>query len=193
MTDVVVLIGFKSSGKSTYGAMLAKSAQGRFADLDRLLEQEHADASGKLLAAHQIFRDLGGTYFAELEERALSRFVAAIAGQAPGGKGFAVLATTGATPFRSVNLALLRRLGPLILIDTPRDVIRQRWFAGRLPAFVDPLDPEGSFDRLYEERAPLYSAAADEVVLTANRRDEEVISDIQAIARRAGAKPKAPE
>ncbi|WP_198086276.1 shikimate kinase [Variovorax sp. E3] len=193
MTEAVVLIGFKSSGKSTYGAMLAKSQGWRFADLDRLLEQVHASDHGAVLPAHRIFRDFGSAYFAELEERALAAFVGRSTDEAQAGVGLAVLATTGATPFRSVNLALLRRLGPLVLIDTPREIIRQRWFAGRLPAFVDPGDPEASFNRLYEERAPLYIAAADEVVPTANRRDEEVIADIQAIARRARAKAKAPE
>ncbi|SOE06241.1 shikimate kinase [Variovorax sp. YR752] len=193
MSDAVVLIGFKSSGKSTYGAMLAKSVGGRFADLDRLLEQAHASCGATMCPAHQIFRDFGSAYFARLEERALVEYVRTAANEAPGAKRLAVLATTGATPLSAVNLALLRRLGPVVLIDTPREVIRQRWFSGRLPAFVDPGDPQASFDRLYAERAPLYSAAADEVVATANRRDEEVLADILAIARRAGVKAQAPE
>lgn len=186
MSDAVVLIGFKSSGKSTYGAMLAKAVDGRFADLDRLLEQAHASGGEAMLPAHRIFRDFGSAYFAGLEERALVAYVRRAANEAAGARRLGVLATTGATPLSAVNLALLRRLGPVVLIDTPREVIRQRWFAGRLPAFVDPGDPQASFDRLYAERAPLYSAAADEVVATANRRDEDVLADILAIARRTG-------
>jgi shikimate kinase len=75
----------------------------------------------------------------------------------------------------------------LILLDAPREVIRRRWLTGRLPAFVDPDDPHASFDRLYDERAPLYDAAADAVVPIANRTDEEVLAGIAAIARRSNA------
>lgn len=187
MTVAIVLIGFKSCGKSTYGAMLAESLDGRFADLDRLLEQVHASDSGTRLAAHEIFRNLGGAHFAKLEERALLEFIRTTGDQAPGTRRPHVLATTGATPLSLVNLALLRRLGPLILLDAPREVIRCRWLAGRLPAFVDPENPQASFDRLYDERAPLYSAAANEVVPIADRTDEEVLADIAAIARRSNA------
>lgn len=184
MTGAVVLIGFKSCGKSTYGAMLAESLGGHFADLDRLLEQVHASDSGTLLAAHEIFRNFGHTYFAKLEERALEGFIRTTSGQTAGTQRPHVLATTGATAFSAVNLALLRRLGPLILLDAPRELIQHRWLSGRLPAFVDPENPQASFNRLYGERAPLYRAAADKVVSTGNRTDEEVLADIEAIARR---------
>lgn len=182
MTEAIVLIGFKSSGKSTYGAMLAESTGAQFADLDRLLESVHAGDSGTMCPAHRIFSDLGSARFAALEQHALRRFIAATAGSLPHGSATAVLATTGATPLDPVNLGLLRRLGPLILIDTPRDVIRQRWFADRMPAFVDPGDPEASFGRLYAERAPLYGAVADAIVETASRSDDDVIAEIRAVA-----------
>ncbi len=184
MTGAIVLIGFKSCGKSTYGAMLAESLGGHFADLDRLLEQVHASDSGTRLSAHEVFRSLGSACFAKLEERALVEFIMKTRDQAPGPQPLHVLATTGATPFSAVNLALLRRLGPLILLDAPRDVIQRRWLSDRLPAFVDPEDPQASFNRLYDERAPLYRAAADEVVLTANQTDKEVLAHIAVIARR---------
>ena len=182
MTPTIVLIGFKSCGKSTYGPLLASRMGGAFADLDRLLEDQHELLGEARAAAHEIFRKHGRAYFAQLEARALTQLggTADEPGTVP-----AVLATTGATPLTPTNLPLLRRLGPLVLLDTPRDVIRHRWLSGRLPAFVDPLDADGSFHRLYDERAPLYRAVADTVVSTAQRTDAEVLDHIVAFAQKA--------
>jgi shikimate kinase len=171
----IVLIGFKSCGKSTYGPQLASRMGGAFADLDRLLEEQHESLGEARVPAHEIFRMYGGAYFAQLEARALTQLGGSA--DAPG-NALAVLATTGATPLTRTNLPLLRRLGPLVLLDTPREVIRHRWLSGRLPAFVDPLDADGSFQRLYDDRSPRYFAVADAVVSTAQRSDAEVLDHI---------------
>ncbi|MET3234152.1 UNVERIFIED_ORG: shikimate kinase [Burkholderia sp. 1263] len=180
MTQTIVLIGFKSCGKSTYGPQLASRMGGAFCDLDRLLEDQHESLGEARVAAHEIFCMRGSAYFAQLEARALAQLGGSA--DAPG-NALAVLATTGATPLTPANLPLLRRLGPLVLLDTPREVIRHRWLSGRLPAFVDPLDADGSFQRLYDERAPRYRAVADAVISTAQRSDAEVLDHILKFAR----------
>ncbi|KVH35242.1 shikimate kinase [Burkholderia cepacia] len=176
----VVLIGFKSCGKSTYGPLLAARLQGRCADLDRVLEQRHEAAAGERLAAHEIFARHGAAYFAHLESAALDELCAAAddAHARP-----AVLATTGATALSVANVARLRQLGPLVLLDTPRETIRRRWFSARLPAFVEPADPDASFARLYDERGPAYRAAADFIVATEGATDANVIETIVALLR----------
>ncbi|MBY4868857.1 MULTISPECIES: shikimate kinase [Burkholderia] len=180
--STVVLIGFKSCGKSTYGPLLASRLQGRCADLDRVLEQRHAAATGERLAAHEIFARHGAAYFAHLEGAALDALCASADDEH---RRPAVLATTGATALSVANVARLRQLGPLVLLDTPRETIRRRWFSGRLPAFVDAADPDASFARLYDEREPVYRSAADVIVSTGGAADASVIETIVALLRGA--------
>ncbi|WP_446901686.1 shikimate kinase [Burkholderia sp. YIM B11467] len=180
--STVVLIGFKSCGKSTYGPLLAARLQGRCADLDRVLEQRHEAASGERLAAHEIFERHGAAHFAHLEGASLDE-LCAFGDDAP--ERPAVLATTGATALSLANVARLRQLGPLVLLDTPRETIRRRWFCGRLPAFVDAADPDASFARLYDERLPAYRSAADFIVATGGATDANVIDTIVALLRGA--------
>ena len=184
--STVVLIGFKSCGKSTYGPLLAARLQGRCADLDRMLERRHEAATGERLAAHEIFERHGAAHFAHLEGVALDELCAA--GDDEHARP-AVLATTGATALSIANVARLRQLGPLVLLDTPRETIRRRWFSGRLPAFVDPDDPDASFARVYDEREPAYRSAADFIVATGSATDANVIDTIVALLR--GALPAA--
>jgi len=173
--SIALLIGFKSCGKSTFGPPLATRLGGACADLDRLLERRHAHESGESLPAHEIFRHYGTARFASLEASVLDALHTAPPGSPDRP---AVLATTGATPLDAANVTRMRRLGPLVLLDTPREVILRRWLSGRLPAFLDAAAPEASFEHIYREREPLYRAAADIVVSTHERSDEAVIAEI---------------
>ena len=176
MSECIVLIGFKSSGKTTYGRLLAEASRRRFVDLDVLLEALHHAQHGTRRLAHEVYHDLGAEGFRRLEREAIEGL---------GDTRGAVIATTGATVLDPPNVPALRRLGPLVLIDTPKAVIRERWLAGRLPRFLDARDPHGSFERLYAIRREVYLGAADGSVPTAGRRDEEVVADLLAFGGRA--------
>lgn len=74
-----------------------------------------------------------------------------------------VIATGGGAILDSNNVAVLKRLGKIIYLRVEKEIIKKRLFEGELPAFLDPHDPEGSFEKMYTERAPLYEQIANEV------------------------------
>lgn len=169
MSNVAVLIGFKMCGKSTFGQMLAYISDRRFVDIDRLIEDAHQRGGGVHRNAFEIYIHDGEQAFAELEQQCVAELV---------GITDAVVATAGSTTLDAQNVSLLRQTGKLLLIDTPIQIIRQRWLSGRLPAFLDAADPEASFNRLYQSREPLYRRAADACVSIAGMSDGEVIESL---------------
>jgi shikimate kinase len=171
----VVLIGFKSSGKTTFGRLLSEASGRQFIDVDLLIEALYRERHGSARAVHEIYRDLGAETFRRFEREVVDALA---------GTQRAVISTTGATVLNPPNVPVLRRLGPLVLIDTPKETLRQRWLGGRLPQFLDAHDPLGSFERLYGERRGAYADAADAAVPTAGRSDAEVVGDILAAERR---------
>lgn len=170
----LVLIGFKMSGKTTCGRMVARMSARRFIDIDDLMEVGHRRERGTARAPFEIYRDLGPDEYHRFEREAVASL---------DGVRDSVISTAGSTALHKANVVLLGQIGLRVMIDAPKSIIRERWFAQRLPAFVDAADPDASFERVYAVRAPLYRTAADIVVDTAGRTAEEVAHAIQAAER----------
>ena len=73
-----------------------------------------------------------------------------------------VIATGGGAVLDPDNVAVFKRLGKIIYLKVEKEVIKQRLLK-KPPAFLDQLDLEGSFEKMYAERMPLYEQIADEV------------------------------
>jgi shikimate kinase / 3-dehydroquinate synthase len=152
----VALIGFMGAGKSTLGDETARRLDRPFVDLDRELESE----LGAPVA--EIFADRGEATFRDAEE---DLTVEALADPEP-----AVLALGGgALGSERVREALRDRALTVLVEIEPGEAWRRVAGTGR-PLARD----EASFRALYEERRPLYEAAAgarahdaDDVVLAA--------------------------
>lgn len=100
------LIGFMGSGKSTYGAKLARALGFEFHDLDEMVEQE----CGKSVA--EIFEQEGEEYFREVEAKML-RYTADL--------DDLVVATGGGAPCFHDNMEWIKSSGQgiyLKLLDT---------------------------------------------------------------------------
>ncbi len=169
----VILIGFKGSGKSTVGRLLARRLGRHFLDLDGAIEKKFFQERGRSLTFREIYRELGEKNFRALELRCLEE---ALSG---GGK---VIALGGGTPLAAPEAAELLRGGSLrvVLLHLEAEELFRRISPGELPAFLDPHSPRESFQRLYEERLPLYRSVASLEVAGEGKSPEELVEEVAA-------------
>jgi shikimate kinase len=158
----IILIGMKSSGKTTIGKILARKLNLPFTDMDAEIERRHAEQKGETLRFREIFTKYGGEYFRALETAAL-RALAAEGGK-PGAEVRSlelVLATGGGLPLAEENRALLKRMGIIVFLDVAEDVLLARITSRGIPAFFPyPDDPAKSLAELLAARRPIYRALA---------------------------------
>ncbi|HEX6852196.1 MAG TPA: shikimate kinase [Candidatus Polarisedimenticolaceae bacterium] len=162
--DVVFLVGFMGSGKSSVGRALATLLRARFEDTDALVEA----AAGKPIEA--IFRDEGEGRFREMEWDALRSL---------DGASNAVIATGGGLFLGTAQRAFVRRAGTSVWLDVPLEVARSR--AGDCASrplwrTQDPI----AFRAFFERRRAAY-ALADLRVDASRGSAEEVASRVRLV------------
>lgn len=143
----ITLVGMPGAGKSTLGVVLAKKLGYRFVDTDLLIQEQE----GLLLS--QI-----------LEQRGVDGFVACendvIAGLDCERH---IIATGGSAVYGAEAVANLKSLGPVVFLDLSLESIKDRLHQDLLDRGVV-IHQGNTLADLYEERRPLYEAAADVTV-----------------------------
>lgn len=151
----IILIGMKSSGKTTAGRLLARKLGVRFIDMDAAIEELHARQKGERLPFREIFKTYGGDYFRKTETAALRALV-----DSPAADSY-VLSTGGGLPLSEENRDLLRGMGTIVFLDVAEDVLLERIVPRGIPAFFPyPDDPKRSLVEILAARRPVYSALA---------------------------------
>ena len=97
MTQIIALLGYMGSGKSTIGRALAKAMDCSFDDLDHLIEKESS------LSISELFADRGEIAFRKMESQVLQSYLETTSS--------GVLALGGGTPCYGNNLKLLHEMG----------------------------------------------------------------------------------
>lgn len=136
-----VLIGFKSSGKTTMGRYLAAILKRPFYDTDELLGGQTA----------LLYREIGEEAFRQREQQVVARLAQ---------QRDAVIATGGGTQ----GLAQLRPTSRFIYLYVPPEALWRRIAANPMPAILDGPNPHERFLELYRQREPGYRALADLVI-----------------------------
>ncbi len=171
----VVLIGFRCTGKTSVGRLLAERLGMEFVDADDLV----ADAAG--MTIQEIFG-------AEGERGFRRREADAIAGALRGGRR--VVATGGGAVLRYRNVARLRREGVVVLLEGSVKTIARRMKADPKTAGQRPRLAAGTVEEevetLLRRREPLYRRAADVTVSTERRGVEQVVEAVLEALRGAG-------
>ncbi len=138
----IVLIGMPGAGKTTVGRLLAASLGRPFYDTDALIAGEAG------MEIPEIFAARGEAYFRDLEAACVRRVSA---------HGSSVIATGGGAVLREENVRRLRQNGRLYFLDRPPELL--------VPTADRPLAASAeAIARRYEERYPVYLAAADAVI-----------------------------
>lgn len=140
--QLIYLLGFMGSGKSTVGELLARRLGWPFIDLDNTIE------AGQGASIREIFESVGEPFFRELERAALIEVSKA---------GPAVIALGGGTWVQPPNLEFIRTTGgATIWLDSSLEELRKRCAGiNNRPLFRDPE----SFAQLLEQRSPYYRRA----------------------------------
>ncbi len=151
----VILIGMKSSGKTTAGRVVSHRLHIPFVDLDAEIERIHYERTHQQLRFRDIFRIHGRDYFNALEAAALCEL-------ADNPDDF-LLAAGGNTPINHPDL--LPKLGTVIFLDIDEKILLPRIIAGGIPPFFPyPDDPEKSLHTLLCERRPVYTGMANSII-----------------------------
>lgn len=153
----IVLIGFRGTGKTEVGRLLARLTGLPFFDTDTLIEEQ----AGRTV--HEIFTREGEEGFRLRERGVIARLPA----------GPSVISTGGGAILDPGNVAALRRGSTVFLLEADEAAIERR-IAGstRPPLTARPLRQE--IRELLDLRRPLYTAAADFCIDTTTKSPNEV-------------------
>jgi shikimate kinase len=144
----IILIGFKHSGKSTIGKMLAKKFHRLFFDSDILLETIFYQQHGEQLKCREIMQTYGAEYFQTLETTVLKKLVNMTTP--------AVIALGGGTPMQTVNQKLIAEHTVVHLTGDANKIFARIMRNGRPAFFPDDVEPRVTFDQLWQEREQVY-------------------------------------
>lgn len=166
-SDRIFLIGYRGSGKTTVGRLLADRLRWRFVDADEELEAK----TGRTVA--DVFAAEGEAAFRHRETEVLRELVT---------RDRCVIACGGGVILRDENRRLVRSAGYCVWLTGDPTTLIQRLAADpttaiRRPALTDLPGPV-EVERLLVEREPLYREVAHCVVATDGRCPDEVVSSI---------------
>lgn len=147
----IALIGYRATGKSTVGRIVARQLDRPFVDCDSEIEKRSGQSIGAL------FANEGEAVFRDWEERTIRE----VCEESPG----AVLATGGGSILRETNRRALKQFGLVFWLTAPAGVLIERL---RTDQNLRPsLSAAGLLDEVGEilqTREPLYRSIADEIV-----------------------------
>lgn len=163
----IVLTGYRCTGKTTVGRIIAQDLMRDFVDTDVLIQERTG------LPIQTYVSENGWDLFRRVE-REIVRDVAAKAGL--------VIATGGGVVMDRENVRMLRRDGWLIWLKADPSIIRKRmrWEeeAGGLRPSLSGTDSLKEVDAILSERTGFYRRASDHMEDTNQRGPEEVAQAI---------------
>jgi shikimate kinase len=174
----LILFGFKSCGKTTLGKILAKQMRRRFLDTDRLVEHIHYTQTGEKKTYREIFKAIGPEQFRSLESAAIEQLK---------NTKDAIIALGGGTILPPEHTAALAKLGQLVYLKLNKETLQQRILSRPLPAYLDPLDPQGSFERMYLERHAQYEKIPAISIDMETKTQEQVIQELHTLIEQSEA------
>ncbi len=169
----LVLIGFMGCGKSTVGRELHRRLNYPLVDTDQEIESR----AGKPIKA--IFAGPGG----EAEFRDMETALLQELSTNTGDGTRRIISTGGGICGRRENRTLLRRLGYVVWLHAPMQVIVERTSKNQDRPLLNTPDPAARIRELMSEREPLYRETAHLVIDTAGLDFKEISVGILESAR----------
>ena len=175
----IALIGYRATGKTTVGRILAKRIGRSFHDCDAEIEHR----AGRSIRT--IFEREGEAVFRDLE----SQTICDLCQQRPE----AILATGGGAILRETNRQALARFGTVIWLTASSEILVER--LRKDPNSRPALTAAGLLDEvaiILEAREPLYRDAADMIVDASLADPKWIAEEILRLIRSQGEKKESP-
>ena len=159
----IVLIGYRCSGKTTVGKLLAWDLKREFLDTDRFIEGKTG------FPIHSYVSQMGWRDFRTVEKEVVSHVAS---------RDDLVIATGGGVVIDRENVRNLKKNGWVVWLDTGVQVIRERMKkaqkSGEFRPTLSGADPLKEIERILRERMPVYELTSDYRVNTNRKNPEEV-------------------
>jgi shikimate kinase len=169
----IVLIGFRGTGKSTVGRLLAKRLERDFIDSDKHIES----STGKTIK--RIFEEDGEEGFRKIETDIIAELSKA---------DNKVISAGGGAVLKEENVRNLKGNGFLVLLEATPEIIHSRIAQDmkttqQRPSLTDkkPLD---EIKHLIEQREHAYKSAADFTTNTSYASCENIVNEIITIVNK---------
>jgi len=162
----LVLIGYRGTGKSTVGKLVA-------ARLDRVLVSTDAEIVKVVgQSIPEIVEQHGWEYFRDLETKICQDLA---------GRDGVVIDTGGGAILRSQNVEGLKRTGKLFWLTAPVETIAKRIGADtQRPSLTGTKSFIEEIQDVLRERTPKYQAAADYIIETDGKSTTQVADEVLA-------------
>jgi shikimate kinase len=158
----IVLIGYRCSGKTAIGRVLADMLGMGFADTDVLIEED----AGESIEA--IIKTKSWDHFRNLESDVIERVSE---------KDNQVIATGGGVVVNQENVKALKKDGWVVWLDARPDVLKERMGKelrlGNIRPSLTGADPLAEIEEVMNTRRPMYQEAGDFVVDTTRLSEPE--------------------
>ena len=171
----VVFIGMPGSGKSTLGVLLAKHLGMAFLDTDLIIQQQEERR------LQEIIDDEGVAKFLRIEAAIIQRLEVTAT----------VIATGGSAIYSTSAIGNLRKNGILVYLQLPYETIEQR--IQNMASRGIALEEGQQLLDLYNERVPLYEAAADLIVACDGFTVDELVIKISGLLEQSFGEEKPEE
>ena len=169
----IVLIGFRGTGKSTVGKLLAKRLERDFVDSDKYIES----STGKTIKS--IFEEDGEEDFRKIEAGAIAELSKV---------DNKVISAGGGAVLKKENVRNLKDNGFLVLLEATPEIIHNRIAQDKKttqqrPSLTDkkPLD---EIKHLITKREHAYKNAADYTINTSYVSCEDIVNEIITIVNK---------
>ncbi len=160
----IVLIGYRGTGKSTVGRVLAGRLGRQLMSTDSEVVKRAGQTIPEIVAKH------GWEHFRDLESQ-VCRDLAARAGL--------VIDTGGGAILRPENVEALRKSGTLVWLTASVPTITRRIGGDtQRPSLTGVKSFVEEIREVSQQRRPIYQAAAHHVVSTDERSIEQIVDDI---------------
>lgn len=166
----LLLFGFKACGKTYFGQRLSEELKCPFIDTDRLIEEAHTRTTGEKHSCREIYMRFGSKKFRALESEILQKLY---------GLDGVIMAVGGGMVLQPENLKILQTLGQFIYLSVDKKTLKQRILCPPLPSYLDPQNPEASFEEMYAYRKPLYENIPAIPIHVSSYSDTEVLTFIK--------------
>lgn len=164
----IVLTGFRATGKSTIGLLVANQLEYQFLDTDQVLSQQFGTTIAQIVARH------GWPFFRHAE--------AQLIGELSSASGV-VIATGGGAIEHQIQWQLLRRGSFVVWLDADAPTISQRIAADststtQRPALISEASPEEEITQLLRKRNPLYALGSDIRLDTVQGNVQDLVASV---------------